>query len=285
MKVLVTGATGRLGPHVVRAAGERGAHVRALTRDTARARTVLGDDVPLLHGDAASLTEASLAAVDTVVLLTPHGPNMAEIQRGVVDVAAATGTRVVKISGTSTGIRPDGPDACRQHWQIEEHLKDSGLPFVVVRPNGFMQTLLAGLAGTVREQGVVVNPLGSAGISLIDCADAGAATAAAVCDNTHDGANLVLTGPSAPTYADMAEQVGRGLGVDVPVVDVTPEAAAQAAQRKGLSAWEAEHLAEMLTLFASGASEYVTDDVERLTGRPPTSTGDWIARNAALFRS
>lgn len=279
----MTGATGRLGPHIVRSLVQRGADVQALTRDPARAEPLLPGGVALVQGEPASLSEQVLDGVDTLVVLTPHGPRMAEVQNAVVDVAAKAGTRVVKVSGTSVGIRPDGPDACRQHWQSEEHLKGSGLPFVVVRPNGFMQTLLAGMAGTVCERGVVINPLGTAGISLVDCADVGAATAVAVLDRQLDGSTVVLTGPSAPTYADMASQVGAVLGVDVPVVEVTPQQAGQAAQSKGLSAWEAEHLTEMLQMFATGASEYVTHDVERLTGTPAGSTGDWISRNAALF--
>jgi uncharacterized protein YbjT (DUF2867 family) len=284
--VLVTGATGRLGPHVVRDLLDRGCAVQALTRRSrADLAGVLPGGVVLVHGDLADTDRLQdlLGPVDDVVLITPHGPTMGAVQVEVIEAARATGTRVVKVSGTSSGIRPDGPDACRQHWQVEQHLAASGLPFVVVRPNGFMQTLLVGVAGTVRAGGRVVNPLGTAGISTVDCADVGRAIGAATVDHGADGRTFVLTGPAAPTYRQIAESVGEVTGRDVEVVDVSPQEAGATARERGLSPWEAEHLAEMLAMFATGASEHVTGDVEELTGRRPASAREWIATHRDLF--
>lgn len=287
MKVLVSGATGKLGPHVVRALRERGAAVSALVRDPGKAATLLGPDVELVLGrfDDTSVVRAALEAVDAFLLLTPHGPDMAATQNALVDLAVAAGTRVVKVSGTSSGIGPAGPDACRQHYDTEQHLASSGVPWAVLRPNGFMQTLVAGMAATVRERGVVVNPLGTAGIALVDCADVGAAAAAVLSDPAHDGRHHVLTGPSAPTYAQMAEDIERLTGRTVAVLDVTPEQAGAAARAKGLSEWEAGHLAEMLDLFRTGAAEAISDDLPRLLGRPARSVAEFVADNQPLFTS
>jgi uncharacterized protein YbjT (DUF2867 family) len=286
VNVLVTGATGRLGPHVVRDLHDRGCSVQALTRRSrADLAGVLPQEVALVHGDLENPDDLRdlLGTVEDVVLITPHGPSMGSTQIGVIEAARATGTRVVKVSGTSSGIRPDGPDACRQHWQVEQHLADSGLPFAVLRPNGFMQTLLAGMAGTVRSSGRLINPLGTAGISIVDCADVGRAIGAVTVDHSKDGRTFVLTGPEAPTYRSIAKSVGEETGQEVEVVDISPQEAGAAAQERGLSPWEAEHLAEMLAMFATGASEYVTGDVEELTGRRPASARDWIATNRELF--
>jgi uncharacterized protein YbjT (DUF2867 family) len=284
--VLVTGATGRLGPHVVRDLLDRGCSVQALTRRSrADLAGMLPEEVTLVHGDLEDLDRLRdlLGAVEDVVLITPHAPAMGAVQMGVIEAARATGTRVIKVSGTSSGIRPDGPDACRQHWQVEQHLADSGLPFAVLRPNGFMQTLLAGVAGTVRSSGRLINPLGAAGISIVDCADVGRAIGAVTVDRSTNGRTFVLTGPAAPTYRQIAESVGEVTGHEVQVVDVSPQEAGAAARERGLSPWEAEHLAEMLGMFATGASEYVTGDVEELTGRRPASAREWIATHRELF--
>jgi uncharacterized protein YbjT (DUF2867 family) len=287
MRVLVTGATGKLGPHIVRELQARDVEVSALVRDPDRARKCLGERVGLVagaFGDTA-VVEQALAQVDALCLLTPHGPDMATTQNALTDLAARTGTRVVKVSGTSSGIGPDGPDACRQHYDSEQHLAGSGVAWAVVRPNGFMQTLVVGMAATVRERGVVVNPLGSAGIAVVDCADVGAATAAVLCDPVHDGRHHVLTGPAAPTYAQMAEDIARVTGRHVGVVDVTPEQAGEAARAKGLSAWEAGHLAEMLALFRTGAAEAVVDDLPRLIGRAPRTVAEFVTDHRELFTS
>ena len=152
MTILVTGATGKLGPHVAAALVRRGVQVRALIRDPARAAAVLRPEVELVAGefaDSAVITR-ELGAVDAVLLLTPHGPEMAAVQNGLIDLAAKVGTRVVKVSGTSAGIRADGPDACRQHFESEQYLATAGVPWSVLRPNGYMQTLVVAMAGMVR---------------------------------------------------------------------------------------------------------------------------------------
>lgn len=287
MRVLVSGATGKLGPHVVAALRERQVEVSALVRDPARAQTLLGDDVEAVLGrfEDTALVRTALERVEAFLLLTPHGPDMAATQNALVDLAAEVGTRVVKVSGTSSGIGPSGPDACRQHYVTEQHLAVSGVPWAVLRPNGFMQTLLVGIAATVRERGAVVNPLGSAGIAVVDCADVGAAAAAVLCDPSQDGRHHVLTGPAAPTYAQMAEDIERITGRTVRVQDVTPEQAGAAARAKGLSDWEAGHLAEMLDLFATGAAETVTDDLPRLLGRPARTVAEFVADHRELFAS
>jgi uncharacterized protein YbjT (DUF2867 family) len=285
MTVFVTGATGKLGPHIVASLVARDVPVRALVRDRGRAAALLPAEAGLVHGDftATSTITAELARADAMLLLTPHGPEMSTVQKRLIDLAARAGTRVVKVSGTSAGIRPDGPDACRQHFDTEQHLADSGVPWAVVRPNGFMQTLIVAMAATVRERGLIANPLGTAGISLVDCFDVGAATAAVLTDPRHDGRHHVLTGPSAPTYAEIAALITDETGADVEVLDVTPEQAGEAARARGLSDWEAGHLTEMLAMFRTGASEYVTTDVEELTGRPPRSVRDFVRDHRHLF--
>ena len=285
MTILVTGATGKLGPHIVASLVARGERVRALVRDRGKAGALLPAEAELVHGDFAAIptVRAELAAADTMLLLTRHGPDMSAVQNTLIDLAAQAGTRVVKVSGTSAGIRPDGPDACRQHFVAEQHLAGSGVPWAVVRPNGFMQTLIVAMAASVREHGVIANPFGTAGISLVDCADVGAATAAVLTDPRHDGHHHVLTGPAAPTFAEIAAVITDETGVDVKVLDVTPARAGDAARARGLSDWEAGHLTEMLEMFRSGASEYVTRDVAELTGRAPRSVRDFVRDHRSLF--
>ena len=63
--------------------------VRALVRDPGKARALLPADAELVQGDFAAIPtiEAELAAADTVLLLTPHGPDMAAVQNTLIDLA------------------------------------------------------------------------------------------------------------------------------------------------------------------------------------------------------
>ena len=61
----------------------------------------------------------------------------------------------------------------------------SGQPFVVLRPNAFMQTLIGQiLIPGMRATGAVANALGTSGISFIDARDAGGALRWRSCRNS-----------------------------------------------------------------------------------------------------
>ncbi|MEU0343557.1 NAD(P)H-binding protein [Streptomyces bobili] len=113
---LVVGATGRLGPHIVKAVDAAGRPVSALVRDPVRAAGILPSAARVVVEDFTrpDTLDRALEGVEAMVLLTPHGPSTADVQINLVARAADAGVRVVKISGTSTGIRPDGPEACRR---------------------------------------------------------------------------------------------------------------------------------------------------------------------------
>lgn len=272
MSVLVLGATGNVGPHVVSELTAVGERPRVLVRDAARARSLLGDNVDVIAGDMADPTVLASAVdgVDSVFLLSPHSLGVADLQLGVIRALRRTGIRIVKLSGTSSAITPDGPYACREHWEIERVLKDCGQPFVVLRPNSFMQVLVGQLMmSTVRATGTVVNPIGAVGISLIDARDVGAVAARVLTRHDWDGQTLVLTGPRPVGYAELAQLVSARTGAPATVVDVPLDQVRASLVGRGMADWEADHFREMYELFAAGESEFVTDTVREVTGAGP----------------
>jgi uncharacterized protein YbjT (DUF2867 family) len=284
--VLVLGATGTLGPHVVEALRAKSGTCRAFTRDAARARARWGDEVEVAEGDFrddAAIRKA-LDDVGAVLLLTPHARDMAETQIRIVRLARRSGARIVKISGTTSAVRPDGPDAGRQHWEVERILEASGQPFVILRPNAFMQSLLGTMvANSVRESGSFPNAVGQAGISFVDCADVGRVAAEALVDEAHLGKTYVLTGPAPVTLPGVAASIATHTDLDVAVVPVTPADLAQTLLRRGVNEWEASHFEEMYRLFRDRRSEYVSEDVLFVTGVRARSVEEYVAEHAHLF--
>lgn len=272
MSVLVLGATGNVGPHVVSELTSLGADPRVLVRDAARARTMLGDNVDVVAGDVTipTVLTSAIDGVDSVFLLSPHSFAMADLQLGVIRALRRTGIRIVKLSGTSSAITPDGPYACREHWEIERVLQDSGQPFVILRPNSFMQVLVGQLMmSALRATGTVVNPIGTAGISLIDARDVGAVAAGVLTRHDWDGQTLALTGPRPVSYPELAQLVSARSGAPATVVDVTLDQVRTSLLGRGMADWEADHFREMYELFKDGESEFVTDAVREVTGACP----------------
>lgn len=272
MTVLVLGATGNVGPHVVSELVGLGVKPRVLVRDAERARVLLGDDIEIVAGDVTEpgVLASSIEGLDSVFLLSPHSFAMADFQLGVIRALRRTGIRIVKLSGTSSAITADGPYACREHWEIERVLQDSGQPFVILRPNSFMQVLVGQLMmSALRATGTVINPIGTSGISLIDARDVGAVAAQVLTRHDWDGQILALTGPRPVGYAELAELVSARTGDPATVVDVTLDQVRASLIRRGMAEWEADHFREMYELFKAGESEFVTDTVRKVTSAEP----------------
>lgn len=280
MSTLVLGATGTVGPHVVRALLDRGEAARVLTRDARRAREILPAGAEVVEGDPEHddvLLDAA-SGVRAVFLLSSHGRRMADVQLGILRALRRQAVRIVKLSGTSTAITPDGPHACRQHWEVEQVLAASGAPHVVLRPNAFMQTLVdQTMLPAARSGGTVPNALGTAGLSMISARDVGDCAAVALTDPRWDGQTLRLTGPRSVTVSEIAGLISARIGRPVAVADTTPAAMRHLLAGRGMQTWEAEHFEEMYLLFRSGLSEFVTDDVRRLLGRDPIDLADHLA--------
>jgi uncharacterized protein YbjT (DUF2867 family) len=252
------------------------------TRDGDRAREILPAGVEIVEGSFAAIGPA-LEGISSVFLLTGHGPEMAAEQIGLIDQITDRSTRIVKISGTSSIIRPDGPDAGRQHFEVEERLAAGPNPYVILRPNAFMQTLVSPMAAGIRATCKVNNPIGVARLSLIDAADIGAAAAEVLVTEGHQGNTYVLTGPAACTYVEVAATITEVSGAPTAVVDVNPSEAAAGLRARGGTDWEAEHLKEMLTIFRAGGAEYLTNDVQRILGRQARSVADYVLEHRDEF--
>jgi uncharacterized protein YbjT (DUF2867 family) len=258
MTVLVTGATGNVGAHVVAELQRRGVPVRALVRDAGRAAARLGCQVQLARGDfgdAGSLRRA-LAGVDRVFLSSADGPEKVAHEAAVVDACAAAGVALV-VKASTLAADPRSPLApLAWNGRSEAHLRRSGVPAAILG-SGFYTT---NVAMSVHD-GRLVAPAGDGRIGMIDPADVGAVAGAVLTSGDHAGRTYRLTGPEAISYADAAAI----LGLDY--MDVPPAAARAGFAAAGLPEWLARHLDGMFALIRAGGFADVTDTVRVLTGR------------------
>jgi NADH dehydrogenase len=147
MKVLVTGGTGFVGPHVVHALIRDEHDVRLLVRDPSRAADQKAWGVELVQGDmtdAASLRRA-VEDLDTVVhlvaIITGKPRDFERImEQGTRDLVAAArdaGVRklvLMSALGTSEGTKDLVP-YYHAKWEMEQATKESGIPYVIFRPS------------------------------------------------------------------------------------------------------------------------------------------------------
>lgn len=276
-KILVTGATGNVGSRVVRGLRERGVFVRAFVRHPEKAATILGDGVELASGDfsdAASVRH-TLEDVDAVFLACSNDPRQVEYETGVVDAAKAAGVgRIVKLSPLAFWD---------WHGRVEDHLRTSGVPAVVLQPSFYMTNLLA-LAEGVRQIGALFAPAAGARISMIDPQDVAAAASAVLTEDGHAGKTYVLTGPEEITYERVAEDLSAATGRRIGFVPVPDDAARQAMIEAGMPGFVADQFITLFGLLRRGAYARTTDAVRDLTGRGPRTIARFARDHAGLFR-
>lgn len=278
--LLITGATGNVGSELVKDLTAAGVEARVLVRDVSKApagmSAVSGDFL-----DADSMKRA-LDGVDTAFLMAPFVPTMVDLQAAFIEAARVAGVKhIVKLSAMGTAVDAS-VTLLRWHGSAEKILKESGIAWTCIQPNGFMQNLL-GQASLIANQGIIPAPAADARISHIDLRDIAASIAKVLTSTGHEGKTYVLTGPAAITYNEMAADVSAAIGKPVNYVPITSEQFTGALTSMGMPAWLAEGLDELYAFYRTGAGSMVTADVETLTGRPATTFAQFASDFAGVL--
>jgi uncharacterized protein YbjT (DUF2867 family) len=146
-----------------------------------------------------------------------------------------------------------------------------------------MQNLL-GQARQIAATGSIYQPVGDARASFIDTRDIAAVAARALTEEGHDGQTYTLTGPAALSYHEVASKLSEAAGRDINYVPVTPEEFRAGALAAGLPEWLVSALERLNEIFASGQAAEVTDAVQRVGGKEPTTFEQFARDHADAFR-
>ena len=282
--ILVTGATGIAGAHVVRALLQQNEQVRVFARDAERARELFGGAVEIAAGDFADdhSMRAALDGAESMFLSGADNPCRVAWESAMIDAAVAQGVeRIVKLSSITAA--PGAPVAFWDwHGQIEDHLRTASISAVVLRSSFFMSNLLAA-AAQVASHGRLFAPAGEARIAMIDPRDVGAAAACMLTTPAYVHGAFVLTGPAAITYADVAAELSAATGRGVEFVHVSDDDARDAMIETGVPAFVADLIVAIFEMAWLYVNAEVTGMVESLTGRLPRDFAAFAREHAGVF--
>ena len=282
--ILVTGATGTVGRDVAKLLSKKGAAVRAGVRDQAKARPRFDDDIALVTFDFEN--EGSFAGaldgVAKVFLLPPLLPNQVELTNRFVDAAKRAGIRhIVKLSAIGVD---DGTQATpiKGHAANEQHIRESGLAFTFLRPNSFMQNFITYFP---PRNGAIYLPWGTGTASFVDTRNIASVAAEVLTSDGHEEKTYTLTGPAALGIADVARILSEAVGREFKYVDVPEGAARDGMLQAGMPKWLVEGLMELHAINKQNRWSYVTSDIEKVTGNPPTDFAQFARDHAEKFRA
>ena len=270
-KILVTGATGKVGSELVRVLADGGADVKAGTRRPELAEGLFGSDVEVveLDYDVTSTWDGAVQWADRVFLVPPpFDPRGDERLVPFLDWAVQSGSEHLVLL-SAMGIEAREQLALRR---IEQRIERTGVSWTLLRPNIYMQNFARGfVARAIREEGAFRLPVAGAHVSFVDGRDVAAVAAEVLTTEDHYGEAYTLTGPEALEHRRVAEIISQVTGHPVRYEPIDEAAMRAMLSGAGWPEGRADTFAGLLAAIREGRRSAVTPDVSQLLGRPATS--------------
>lgn len=281
-KILITGATGNVGGPALRSLLAEGHQVVAAVREPERARAALAlpcDYVPFDFGRPETHRPA-LAGVDRLFLMRPPAiSNLAALLSEFLQAARDAGVKhLVYLSVMGADRIPGNP-----HRAVEQQLRASTIPFTFLRPAFFMQNLGMHHAQLIRERGEICLPAGRGRTSFIDTRDIGEAAARVLTKPGHENRAYTLTGTEALTYEEVATLATALYGRPIRYSNPSPWRFRREMLAQGYPSDFINFMILLYTMTRVGLAAPITNELERLIGRPPRRMRDYLQDHAHLF--
>ncbi|WP_320069420.1 NAD(P)H-binding protein [Micromonospora sp. RTGN7] len=293
MTILVTGATGNVGRHVVDLLVRAGVDVRATSRNPESLDLPAEVDVRRADLTDPKTFEQALQGVEKIFLYAqPSGIE------GVVEVAKAAGVKyaVLLSSMAAAGRDPDHWIA-RWHRAVEDSIEQSGLAWTFVRPGPFAVNSLQ-WAPSIRDHQPVRILYAHSYLSAIHELDIAEVSTCALLQDGHAGARYHITGGDSVTQAEQVALIGQAIGRELAFEDVTgDDARAELRERFGpriqvliqtgvLDPMATPEIIETRIRYYVEALEgpaEIDGTVEKVLGKPARTFAEWAVDHKADF--
>ncbi|NNG36319.1 NmrA family NAD(P)-binding protein [Nakamurella sp. DB0629] len=249
--------------------------VESLTRQRVSIRPVgRSEQVAFDWTDASTWTPALAGARAAYLVYQPDlaMPGAAETVGSLAQLAVRQGLEhLVLLSGRNE------PGA----QQAEEAVRATGIDTTIVTTSFFTQNFTEGLLQPMAMSGEIVMPAADLPEPFVDTADIGAVVTAALTDPRHRGQRYEVTGPTAPTFAEVGAAIGAATGRTVGFQQVSSAEFVRRMAAIGVPEPDAEGLAWLFEMILDGRNSQPTDGIQRALGRPGRAYTDVIAEAAA----
>lgn len=264
--ILVTGATGTIGSHLVRELVRQdelvraGIHVRPLEFD--------GVETCSIDFDQPETLPPALEGVDTLFLLSRDVFH----EKPMVDAAIEAGVeRVVYIS--SFNAETDTFIVGQLHREVEQYIQDSDMIWTILRPNYLMQNFVTIMGEEIRNEDAFYDSIGDARVSQVDARDVSQVAARVITESGHENQAYELSGPEALSHHQAAEALSEALGRRIQYLELDDETYRRRLLSQGVPEEFAGYLVDVNRRNRKGETDddKITDSVRNILGREPTT--------------
>jgi len=281
-RILVIGATGTVGRQVIAQLARTGDRVRAMSRKPEFAS--LPSEVEVMRGDLTQpeTMDACVEGVDAVFLVWVAPPQTAA---AVLERIAKHAKHLVFLSAPIKSAHPffQQPNPMRDMMaQIEQRIEMSGLRYTILRPGIFAANALNWWAPQIRSGDHVRWPYLAAPTAPIHEYDIARVAVHVLRNETHAGGDYVLTGPKSLSQRDQLNIIGRAIGRQLRIEEMSPDEA----RREWLPMMPAPVVNMLLDAWAAaiGQPAFVTSSVSDITGSPARTYFEWATDHRSDFR-
>ena len=280
MSIVVTGATGQLGRHVIEALLERnvtaedivatGRAVHKLSDFAARGVRVAAVD----YADAVSVAAALKGATKVLLISGSEVGQRVEQHRTVIEAAKSEGVELLAYTSVANA-GTTGMKLAAEHQATEAILQESGVPYALLRNGWYLENYTEQLAGTLA-QGALAGSAGEGKVSAASRADYAQAAAAVLVAGDQAGKVYELGGDDAFSMAELAAEISTASGKAISYNNLPAGDYAGLLIGAGVPEAFAEILADSDLGIARGDLLVTSGDLRRLIGRPATALSEAI---------
>jgi len=130
---------------------------------------------------------------------------------------------------------------------------------------------------TIQEEGKMYWGMGDGKLGLVDVRDIADVAVKVLLDGGHQGETLTPTGPESISFTQVAEAISKHLGKEVSYVEVSYEQVKKSIIALGWGEWGGQIMHDYSKAYAEGWGDFITDDVEKVTGNKSRSIDQFVS--------
>jgi uncharacterized protein YbjT (DUF2867 family) len=282
--ILITGASGSVGKAVLQEAIRKKSKVRAMYRSKEEAaKAPSGCEAALAdYSDEQSLRKALNDVTSVYVVCSPI-PQLVELESNMLDACKESGVKHVVLN-SALGAGDYGKSFPSWHRKVEDKLKATGMSYTILRPNGFLQNIVAFNAPSIRAQGVFYVAMGDAKVSYLDVGDIAVVAVKVLQGGAHAGKTYELNGPEAISNQELAARISKVTGRTVTFVDIPESAQREAMLGLGMPEWQVTALLDLQQYYKQGGGGRSDRLLQTLIERAPVTLDQYLTANVREFR-
>ncbi|WP_147805210.1 SDR family oxidoreductase [Alkalicoccus halolimnae] len=277
MKILVTGATGRLGSKVVKALMERVPvnELAVSVRNPEKAAALQAEGVEVRHGnfDQPESLDIAFAGIDRLLIISTDSENELKARQHINAVDAAKRAGVPYIAYTSMANAAESRNRLAPpHHKTEQAVLAAGIPYTLLRNNCYLENELSSIQGAVAGAPWITSAgEGKAGWAPQE--DFAEAAANVLTGEGHENKTYELSGPLL-TMQGLVQELEEVLEKEIPLKKVDDETFEHILKEYGLPDPVISLVTGIQHDIRQGTMEVENSDFEKVLGRSVTPMRD-----------